>query len=138
MRSMSESAWRISSSDSSYERSASRWKPQFFCIREWPKYWLTAVSSAVNTSLSNSMIWGGACIALASCSGGPSARSSGRWLDGLHHHSGGEKCPDGRSAGTAAGTCAAHVADILDRAGPARDGVTDGAVVHDVAVADDH
>ena len=58
MRSMAASAWRISSIDSSRLWAASRPKPQWSWSLAWAKYWLTAVSSEVRTSLRSSMTSG--------------------------------------------------------------------------------
>src|SRR5918999_368081 len=55
MRSVSVSACRISSMDSSRVCFASRVKPQFSCILACRKYWLIAVSSAVSCSFSSAI-----------------------------------------------------------------------------------
>src|SRR3954447_23528366 len=67
MRSMIRSASFISSMDSSRIFAANREKPQFSFILAWAKYWLTAVSSALSTSLSISMISVSPCTGEAPC-----------------------------------------------------------------------
>ena len=62
IRSTSDSAWRISSIDSSRTALAMRRKPQFSHILAWTKYWLTAVSSPVSTSFRSSMTRGLPCM----------------------------------------------------------------------------
>src|SRR5690349_24871771 len=62
MRSVSTSAWRISSMDSCLVCFASLVKPQFSCILACRKYWLIAVSSAVSCSLRNSMTRASPCM----------------------------------------------------------------------------
>src|SRR5690606_32188720 len=67
-----------------------------------------------------------------------SPERSGRGVDGLALPERGEEHPDRRSARPAAGAGPAVGADVLDVERPRLDGLADGAVVHPVAVADDH
>src|SRR5918998_6459765 len=143
MRSISESACFISSIDSWYECSARRSYPQFFCIFECPKYWLTAVSSAVRTSLRSSMISGCPCIGtLTSGSRArPAARpggGSGCRLYLLRRQEPGEENPDRRPTRPASRPCPAVSADVVDGARAAIDRVAHAAVADNLAVADDH
>src|SRR5215213_8057976 len=63
MRSVSRSAWVISSMDSLRVHAASLSYPQFSCILACRKYWLIAVSSLVSCSLSSSITRASPCIA---------------------------------------------------------------------------
>ncbi|CKR39833.1 Uncharacterised protein [Mycobacterium tuberculosis] len=62
MRSVISSACRISSNDSARVWAASSVKPQLSCILECRKYWLIAVSSLVNCSLSRRRTSGSPCM----------------------------------------------------------------------------
>src|ERR1700736_1468654 len=62
MRSVSHSAWCISSIDSARVCPASSVNPQLSCIFECRKYWLIAVSSLVNCSLSSLRTSGSPCM----------------------------------------------------------------------------
>src|SRR6478736_6234520 len=75
MRLVISSACCISSNDSLRVCSAISVNPQFACILECRKYWLIAVSSLVNCSLSNFRTSGSPCM-LAPCGG----RFVIRWL----------------------------------------------------------
>src|SRR4051794_10695412 len=135
MRSMIASASFISSIDSSRTFSARRWYPQLSHILAWMKYWLIAVSSAVSTSFSISMMSGSPRMAgnvVPSSAGG---RGSGG--DRLEPELG-EQLVDHLVAAAAAGAGAAALGEGVgvDRAG--LDLGPDRSVVHGLAVAHHH
>ena len=78
MRSMSFSASRISSTDSSWYLEANRSYPQLPAIFEAAKYWLMAVSSAVSASFKNSMTSGDPCMnsTLRACRSNPNRQTT--------------------------------------------------------------
>src|SRR6266496_4220386 len=143
MRSVSVSAWRISSIDSARVCAASFTQPQFSCILACRKYWLIAVSSAVSCSLRNSMTFSSPRMNEQTSprrfgSGHPQPGGIGTDAERAATAAGPDQLFERLVAGAAAGAGVGDVADRRDGGRAPVDGVDDLAVGHRVADAGKH